>query len=411
MSRRTYGTWLVIGGVALLVVVLVGSVALAGPLGATGAADSPTLVGIHGGGFGLHEHGSVTLYDTLGRPTWSFDAADSYFDVTMLESGTVLAGFMNGSSEQCGPYESPCARTGFHVIGTDPAPHLRNRYSFPVRSKFNSEVHDVEALPSGNYLLTDMEYERIMVVTPEGERVWEWNASSRYSAPEDPTRVDWLHINDVDRIGEGRYLVSVRNANELLVVERGAGVVEVINEGGDPDLFFRQHNPQWLGPGAVLVADSGNDRIVELHYDESAGEWRVAWSLQSAEGVSFDWPRDADRLPNGNTLITDTVNRRIVEVTEAGETVWSTSTRWKPYEADRLPAGETVGGPTYENSSGASDRGREGGVPVLTEAYNALRVVAPLPYWFGQWHLLATVAGLVSIVAGGALRLTGDGRS
>jgi hypothetical protein len=68
MSRRTYGTWLVGGGVALLVVVVGGSAVLAGPLGATGAADSRTLVGIHGGGFGLHEYGSVTLYDPRGRP-------------------------------------------------------------------------------------------------------------------------------------------------------------------------------------------------------------------------------------------------------------------------------------------------------------------------------------------------------
>jgi len=408
MSRRTYGTWLVGGGVALLVVVVGGSAVLAGPLGATGAADSRTLVGIHGGGFGLHEYGSVTLYDPRGRPVWAFDAADSYFDVTMLEDGTVLAGFMNGSRERCGPYEAPCARTGFHVIETDSEPRLVGGYSFPVRSKSNSEVHDVESLPSGNYLLTDMEHERIMVVTPEGERVWQWRAESRYEPPEDPTRSDWLHINDVDRIGEGQYLVSVRNANELLIVERGAGVVEVINEGGDPDLFFRQHNPQWLGAGAVLVADSGNDRIVELHYDESAGEWTLAWSLRGAEGIGFDWPRDADRLPNGNTLITDTVNRRVVEVNEAGETVWSMPTRRKPYEAERLPAGETIGGPLYENSSDPSDRGREKGVPALTEAYHALRVFAPLPYWFSQWHLLTTVAGLASIVAGGALRLAGD---
>lgn len=383
------------------------SVAVTGISGVGQSASGPTLVGIHGGGFGLHEHGSVDLYTAQGRLEWSFGGADSYFDVTMRDDGTVLAGFMGSNFEQCGPYPSPCSRTGFHVIEPDSGPAVVDQYSFPVRSKQNSEVHDVEQLPSGNYLLTDMEHERIMIVTPEGERVWQWTARSRYDPPADPTKVDWLHINDVDRIGDGRYLVSVRNKNQLLLIERGEGVSRVINKAGDPELFRRQHNPQWLGPGAVLVADSGNNRIVELHYNESTDSWEIAWSIHQANDITFAWPRDADRLPNGNTLITDTANRRIVEVNEAGEVVWSLQTKWKPYEADRLPAGETVGGSRYGNDTIAPDR-RQGfpdDVPVLTDGYEMLRISTPLPYWFSQWHLLGTVAAIVAIVVGGGVRL------
>ena len=53
--------------------------------------------------------------------------------------------------------------------------------------------------------------------------------------------------------------------------------------------------------------------MVELH--ERNGSWEVAWGVDSAQEVRFDWPRDADRLPNGNTLITDSRNNRVVEVT------------------------------------------------------------------------------------------------
>jgi hypothetical protein len=102
-------------------------------------------------------------------------------------------------------------------------------YSFPVKARKNSEIHDVERLQTGEYLLTDMEYERIFTVK-DGEVTWQWNATSFYNAPRNSTTTDWLHINDVDVIGTGRYLVSVRNANQLLVVERGEGVGEVINE-------------------------------------------------------------------------------------------------------------------------------------------------------------------------------------
>ena len=53
----------------------------------------------------------------------------------------------------------------------------------------------------------------------------------------------------------------------------------------------------------------------------------------------LDWPRDADRLPNGNTLITDSRNGRIIEVTPSGEVVWSYGGLKVPYDADLLPDG------------------------------------------------------------------------
>ena len=170
-----------------------------------------------------------------------------------------------------------------------------------------------------------------------------------HEAPPDPTKVDWLHINDVDRIAPGKFLVSVRNRNQLLVIQRqrhGGKVVEVINRDpnssngigtGNGSLFRRQHNPQWLDSGAILVADSGNNRVVEIHKNPRTDQWHVAWSINSADGIKFDWPRDADRLPNGDTLITDSLNRRIVEVNQSGAVVWSVNTSRVPYEADRLP--------------------------------------------------------------------------
>nr|WP_245180920.1 arylsulfotransferase family protein [Halomicroarcula amylolytica] len=298
-----------------------------------------------------------------------------------------------------------------------------------MRTNKNSEVHDVERLESGEYLVTDMEYERIFTVK-NGEVTWQWNASSFYDAPQDPTTTDWLHINDVDVIGSGRYLVSVRNANQLLVIERGEGVVEVINEDttdsndancrksgqlndydndgdircGDPDVLNHQHNPQWLGDGAVLVADSENDRVVELHRTEG-GKWEPAWALDRAAGVELDWPRDADRLPNGNTLITDTLNRRLVEVDESGTVVWSVRTERIPYEADRLPYGESVGAPKY-TTNGSSVDSPDAGVPVLSLLLVGLRAVVPsTPFWFREPQLGLTLVSTLLIVVGGVDRI------
>lgn len=49
---------------------------------------------------------------------------------------------------------------------------------------------------------------------------------------------------------------------------------------------------------------------------------RVVWEYRETPDFYSFWGGDADRLPNGNTLITDTVNGRILEVTPEGEKVW-----------------------------------------------------------------------------------------
>ncbi|MDS0301420.1 hypothetical protein NDI76_22075 [Halogeometricum sp. S1BR25-6] len=425
LGRIRRGTGLITVGCVLLATTLLVSATLAPAIGAgsDGERTPETLVGSQGGGPGWHKFGSV--YHLNGtNVTWRESSADSYFDVTKTENGTVLAGFMDSGYQKCGPYDAPCTRTGFRVIDPSPEPRVVSEYSFPVRSSSNSEVHDVERLESGEYLLTDMEYERIFTVK-DGEVTWQWNASEFYDAPTDPTTTDWLHINDVDVIGEGRYLVSVRNANQLLVVQRGEGVTNVINKDtddsndgscrksdqladydgdgevrcGDPTVLDHQHNPQWLGDGAVLVADSDNDRVVELHRTEN-GAWEPAWTLSGAGGIPFNWPRDADRLPNGNTLITDTLNRRLVEVNESGEIVWSVETDRIPYEADRLPVGESVGGPRYD-SNGTTIEDPSGDVPVLSLMLVGLRAVVPsTPFWFRELQLGLTILSATLVIVG-----------
>ena len=51
---------------------------------------------------------------------------------------------------------------------------------------------------------------------------------------------------------------------------------------------------------------------------------------------------DADRLPNGNTLITDYSKKEVLEVNAAGEVVWRISTADNAYGAIRLLDGNTV---------------------------------------------------------------------
>jgi len=58
--------------------------------------------------------------------------------------------------------------------------------------------------------------------------------------------------------------------------------------------------------------------------------------------------RDADRLPNGNTLITDTHGNRVMAINESGDIVWEVESTL-PYDAERLETGA-------ESESGQSAR-------------------------------------------------------
>jgi hypothetical protein len=425
--NRNVGTALAIAGIALLVITLVVSAAIA-PSRVVAAADSnETVIGVQGVGAPGHVelvNGSTTA--------WRTDEAAAYFEVERLESGSFVAAFLADGYEACGEYDPPCSRTGFRILDPTSAPAVVSEWSFPVRTSTDSEVHAVEPLPSGGFAIADMEYERILVVE-DGEVQWQWHASEHYDFPDDPTRNDWLHINDVNYLGNDRFLVSVRNANQLVVLERGTGVVEVINETppgfdrercgtdgevadydddgevrcGDPATLSRQHNPHWLGDGAVLVADSDNDRVVELHRTAN-GTWEPVWTVTGAGDLPFRWPRDADRLPSGNTLVSDTWNERVLEINETGHVRWSTATEPQPYEADRLPGGEPTGVPVY-NGSGFSrpdgDPASGGGLPMLSTLVVVLHAVVPfLPFWIGELQLLAGLLSLGLVVVGAVLR-------
>ena len=423
VERATVGNSLIVGGIILFVAMLVVSAMLAPTIGtASATTGSPkTLIGLQGGGPGIHYHGSVALVNGK-HVVWRKTRKNvSYFGVTKLKNGSVLAGFIaNGYKKGCSPYKAPCTKTGFRIIDPTPKPHVVYEWHYPVRTETDSETHDVEPLPQGGFLLTDMEHERILIVK-HGKITWEWNASTVYTnGPKDPTKHDWLHINDVDRISKGKYLVSVRNRNQLLVIKRqqhGGKVVQVINKAntsngigmGDPNLFKGQHNPQWLDPGALMVADSENNRVVEIHKNNTTDRWHVAWSINSANGVHFRWPRDADRLPNGNTLITDSLNQRIVEVNPAGKVVWSYKTKNVPYEADRLPYGndDTYNASRHNSSrSNTSVSGVSGPekIPILTPTLQILKSSYPLPYWLSETQVFFGYVSLLLVVIGGVVR-------
>ena len=98
----------------------------------------------------------------------------------------------------------------------------------------------------------------------------------------------------------------------MVEVDPQGSVVRTIGEG----IFRYQHDPEILPNGNILVANHHiPHRAIEIDPKTRKIVWQSVMFERGAAPV-----RDADRLPNGNTLITGTT--RIIEVTPEGEILW-----------------------------------------------------------------------------------------
>ncbi|SEO83654.1 Arylsulfotransferase (ASST) [Halogranum amylolyticum] len=166
---------------------------------------------------------------------------------------------------------------------------------------------------------------------------------------------DYTHLNDVDSVRNGSaFLVSPREFDRVLLINRSTkDVVWTLGREDDYDVLHEQHNPVLLSedPPTVLVADSENDRIVE--YSKRADGWLKTWEYHG----ELAWPRDADRLPNGNTLVADSGGGRLVEVTPDGDVVWEHDVGFSVYDVERLRYGDEPTGPPMHALTDAGTAG------------------------------------------------------
>jgi hypothetical protein len=291
------------------------------------------------------------------------------------------------------------------------------------------DTHDVDRLSEDELLVAnmrnydadaDVNRDRVFVYNrTRGEITWEWQVRDHFdrSAGGDYTD-DWTHVNDVDVLSAERFLVSLRNMDQVVVVDRESGdIVERLGTDDDHDTLSEQHNPDYLesedGTPTILVADSENDRVVE--YANEEGEWTKTWEVSGR----FNWPRDADRLPDGNTLVTDSLNQRVVEITPTGEIVWEYFVTWGPYEAERLGTGPGSDGPTMTdlNATGSYTLGRGSGEgPTATNSVGRWLQLQGLesvgeryahvvpwirPVWMPSWGFASAVLAAVVVVVWG----------
>lgn len=191
------------------------------------------------------------------------------------------------------------------------------------------------------------------------EVIWSWHICDHYTPP--VLESDWSHLNTIEPVpGENALLLSSRNQDLLLKIDRGTGeILWTLGAGGDIQLpagdeFYRQHAPEILPNGNILLFDNGlegvreSSRAIEIAYDEQAGTAEIVWEFDPFPAHFTPIWGDADRTPEGNTLITfgrrgpDVGSNLYEEVTDSGYWELAFPAGWGVYRADRIidpPAG------------------------------------------------------------------------
>ena len=124
---------------------------------------------------------------------------------------------------------------------------------------------------------------------------------------------------------KGNLLVSVHTLDTLAILDPERRTVVWALAGGRPGTWRKQHQPTFLDNGNLLLFDNlgaGRDRSRVLELDPLTG--KTLWQFGGSRDVDFFSKTlgSCQRLPNGNTLITESENGRALEVTPEGRVVW-----------------------------------------------------------------------------------------
>ncbi len=194
--------------------------------------------------------------------------------------------------------------------------------------------HDADRLPNGNTLYnlgwSEKGEDVVREIDPNGKIVWSWKGLVDYDREpfSEIDRGGWMHVNSVSRLSNGNTLVSIRNFNTVAEVGPNGRVVRDWTFAGKmphPDGVrsrgkikgVRNHEPELLPNGNMLVALRKPHRFIEFNTETQ----EVVWSWEHPDGMDqLHTNREANRLPNGNTL--GSAGDKLVEIAPDGTLVW-----------------------------------------------------------------------------------------
>ncbi len=300
-------------------------------------------------------HGVAFLLDGAGRVRW------------YVRSNRLIGDFQPQSANHYTSAVTAYEPLAFAALGyttaeyqeLDPAGDLVRKWT--ITGGYPTDGHEIRLTPRGTAVLFGFDF-RIVDLTglggsnnaqiignvlqevdSTGRVLFQWNAFDHFAITDiDPAislttqRIDWNHGNAIELDPDGNYLLSFRHFSEVTKIDGRTGTVlwrlgGVQNEFHfDPDSmrFSFQHGIRRLPDGNLILFDNGNgrvppySRVVEYRLDEGTKTATVAWSYRPSSDLYSFALGFAQRLSNGNTLVTFGTLGTVQEVAPSHEVVW-----------------------------------------------------------------------------------------
>jgi hypothetical protein len=178
----------------------------------------------------------------------------------------------------------------------------------------------------------EMYADYLVELTTDGQSRWEWRSWEHLDPETDcitalqDEREEWTHANGLAELPNGNIAVSFRQISTVIIIDRKTN--GIIWKLGAPPLSG-QHAPMPVHNGNLLLFDNGPHRLDHTMpfsrvIEVDLATKQIVWKYQERREYEFFSPRisNAQRLPNGNTLICEGDFGRLFEVTSKGELVW-----------------------------------------------------------------------------------------
>ena len=181
----------------------------------------------------------------------------------------------------------------------------------------------------GNILITDQFNNRVIEIDPAGNIVWQFG-----NGPHDASANAIAGTNDAERVGTLTLIsgtgvpagttTSCKKSgcvdNRVILVDRADNIVWQYGQFGVTGFGPNQLNTPvqntYLPNGNVLITDQANERIIEVQRSDNSIVWQYGTNgVPGNLANQLNNPNAAELLDNGNILISDENNDRAIEVT------------------------------------------------------------------------------------------------
>jgi hypothetical protein len=150
--------------------------------------------------------------------------------------------------------------------------------------------------------------------------------------------LDGRHVDKGPQFRKGNVLVSLRLLSAIAIVDMDLGEVVWVMSG----MWLMQHDPTLLPNGNVLLFDNmghgAGRKSKVLEFDPLTQQPVWMYAGDAARPFYTQMCGAAQRLPNGNTLITESDYGRAFEVSLDGDIVWEYVNPERAGERDQLIA-------------------------------------------------------------------------